>query len=76
MFHTIEFAAEVIIDLEVAPNKPLEKECIQKGARVKVELKPYALETKSGMVEVADLYFPDGRITRRVPFAKFTLVDL
>jgi hypothetical protein len=75
MYHTIEFPADVIVDLEVSRNQPLEKVRFQKGTRVQVEIKPYVIETKKGLVEVADLFFDNGRISRRMPFAKFVLVD-
>lgn len=75
MYHTIEFAADMHPDLEVSPKKPLEKVRIEKGSRHQAQLKPYVVETENGLVEVADLYFIDGRVARRVPFEKFALVD-
>ncbi len=43
--------------------------------RVKVQLRPYVVETGIGPVEVADLYFADGSATRFVPFRSFKFVE-
>jgi len=75
MYHTIEFAVEVFVDLEVSAKQPLEKVRLRKGTRLDAEIKPYVVETDAGLIEVADLYFRDGRVTRRMPFENFSLVD-
>ena len=33
MFHTIEFAVDFTVDMEVSRKKPLERVCMQKGTR-------------------------------------------
>jgi hypothetical protein len=42
---------------------------------MQVQLKPYVVETKDGLVEVADLFFADGTTARGVPFGSFSFVD-
>jgi hypothetical protein len=71
MYHVIEFIGAFTVDVEVARNKPLERMIIQKGAQVRVELRPYVVETKDGPVEVADLFLEDGTAIRMVRFACF-----
>jgi hypothetical protein len=75
MYHTIEFAVESVVDLEISRKHPLEQLRIQKGARMRVQIKPYVIETEDGPVEVADLFFEDGTATRTVRFECFTFVD-
>ena len=75
MYHTVEFFTDFICDREVAPQKPLERVLIRRGCHVRVELKPYVVETVHGPVEVADLFFEDGTCTRTVPFACLAFVD-
>ncbi len=45
------------------------------GTRLHAQLKPYVVETEGGLVEVADLFFPDGTATRAVPFASFSFAE-
>jgi len=71
MYHTIEFVAEVNADIEISPKLPLERLRIEKGARRRVQIKPYVLEAGKGPVEVADLFFEDGTAIRQVPFEFF-----
>ncbi len=75
MYHSIEFAAEFTLDLEISPKHPLERLLIQKGTRLRAQVKPHVAETEAGPVEVADLFFEDGTVTRRVPFAWFSFVE-
>jgi hypothetical protein len=75
MFHTIKFAADLTVDLEVSPKQHLERLRIRKGARLQAQIKPYVVETEDGPVEVADLFFEDGTTTRTVPFNSFAFVD-
>lgn len=75
MYHTIEFADEFLVDLEISPKHWLERLRIQSGTRLKAQLKPYVVETEDGPVEVADLFFPDGTTTRSVPFQCFSFVN-
>ncbi len=74
MYHTIEFGAEFVGDLEVSPKQPLERVRLRKGQRLRAQVRPYVAETAEGPVEVADLFFEDGTATRRVPFAYFAFV--
>ena len=75
MYHTIEFAIEFMVDLEVAPNQPLERMLIRRGTRARTQLKPYVLEAEDGPVEVADLFLEDGTSIRGVRFEWFSFVD-
>jgi hypothetical protein len=75
MFHTIEFAGELIVDLEVSRKQPLERLVIRRGARLRAQLRPSIVVTDAGPVEAADLFFEDGTATRMIPFACFSFVD-
>ncbi len=75
MYHLIEFIADFIADLEVSPRQSLERVRVRKGTRVFVGLCPYIVETASGPVEVADLYFEDGTVARQVCFERFHFVE-
>ncbi len=75
MYHLIEFGEDLMIDLEVSPRKPLERMRVTRGARLRAQLKPYVVETEAGLVEVADLFFPDGTATRAVLFASFFFAE-
>ena len=74
MYHTIEFVKDVNVVLESSPKQSLHMR-IQKGARRRVQLKPYIMEADKGPVEVADLFFEDGTAIRHVPFAFLCFVD-
>jgi hypothetical protein len=75
MYHTLEFAVESMVDLEVSRKQPLERVLIRRGTRVRAQLRPYVIEAKSGPVEVADLFFEDGSSTRAVRFEWFSFVE-
>jgi hypothetical protein len=75
MYHAIEFTTAFTADLEVSPKHPLERLCVQPGMRARVCLRPHIVEAAEGPVEVADLYFEDGSVTRQVPFDQFRFVD-
>jgi hypothetical protein len=75
MYHTLEFTAEFMIDLEVASNQPLERLRLRKGSRLLAQLRPHVEETEWGPVEVADLYFENGTTIRSIPFGGFRFVD-
>ena len=74
MYHTIKFRTECLVDLEVSRKQPLERVLIRSGKGLRAQLKPYVVETESGPVEVADLFFEDGTTVRTVPFACFAFV--
>jgi hypothetical protein len=75
MYHTIEFAEEMMVDLEISPRHWLEQMLIRRGTRLQAQIKPYVVEAEDGPVEVADLFFDDGTTTRMVPFESFSFVD-
>ncbi len=75
MYHTIEFGEEMTVDLEISPKHWLEQMLIRRGTRLQAQIKPYIVETADGLVEVADLFFDDGTITRMVPFESFSFID-
>jgi hypothetical protein len=75
MYHTIEFAVELMADLEISPKHRLEQVLLRQGTRRQAQIKPYVVEGEGSLVEVADLFFEDGTATRMVPFACFSFVD-
>jgi hypothetical protein len=75
VYHLIEFNTAFTVDLEVSPKQRLERLRVRKGTRANVCLRPYALEMEGELVEVADLYFEDGTVTRQVPFERFRFVE-
>ncbi len=75
MYHTIEFGVEFTADLEISPRHRLERVLIQRGTRRQAQIKPYVVEGEAGPLEVADLFFEDGTVTRIVPFACFSFVE-
>jgi hypothetical protein len=75
VYHTIQFAAEFVADLEVSQKHLLERAVLRPGTRLRAQVRPYVTEREDGPVEVADLFFEDGTTTRRVPFAYFSFVD-
>jgi len=75
MYHTIEFATDIPVELEVSPKHPLERLLIRRGTRLRVQLRPHVLESEEGPVEVADLFFEDGTTTRGVRFESFSFVE-
>jgi hypothetical protein len=75
MYHTIEFRRGMLADLEISGKQPLERFRIHKGNRLRAQIKPRMVDTDFGPVEVADLFFEDGTVTRSVPFACFSFVE-
>jgi len=75
MYHTINFAGEYMIDVEISRRQPLERMLIRAGTRLRAQVRPYVVETADCPVEVADLYFEDGSVTRMVPFACFSFAE-
>jgi hypothetical protein len=75
MYHTIEFAVDLWVDVEVSPRQPLEQLLLRTGSRRVAQLKPYIVEGRRGPVQVADLFFADGTTTRRVPLALFSFLE-
>jgi hypothetical protein len=75
MYHTLEFAKDGMVDLDISPKDWLEQLLVRRGARLQVQIRPYVVETEDGPVEVADLFFADGTAARMVPFESFSIVD-
>jgi hypothetical protein len=75
MYHSIEFTAELTVGVEVSSKQPLERLRIERGTRVRAQVKPYVVNSSGGPIEVADLFFQDGTATRKVPFAFFSFVE-
>jgi hypothetical protein len=75
MYHSIEFTVEFSGDLEMSRKHRLERILLPSGTRVRAQIRPYVVETEDGPVEVADLFFEDGTVTRGVPFASFSLLE-
>ena len=75
MYHSIEFNADLTVDLEVSRKQPLERIGLRRGTRLQAQVKPYVVETDDGPVEVADLFFADGTATRQVRFECFAFLD-
>jgi hypothetical protein len=71
MYHLIEFAADLWVDVERSPRHGLERVRLRGGTCVLAQLRPGVAETPEGPVEVADLYFADGTAARAVPYATF-----
>ena len=75
MYHTIEFHEALTLDLEISRKQPVERVSIVKGTRMRVQLRPHVIDTEKEPVEVADLFFEDGTVTRQVRFASFCFVE-
>ena len=60
MYHTVQFNAEFVLDLEMSPRQPLERILIRKGTRLPAQVRSYVVETAEGPVEVSDMFFEDG----------------
>lgn len=71
MYHLIEFAADLWVDLERSPRHRLERVRLRGGTCVLAQLRPHVVETPEGPVEAADLYFADGAVAPGVPYANF-----
>jgi hypothetical protein len=53
----------------------MEQLVIRKGDRFRAQIKPRVIEFDAVPVEVADLQFEDGTVTRQVPYASFSFLD-
>jgi hypothetical protein len=72
MYHTIEFATDMWVDLEWSPKQPLERVRLRRGTRTRAQVQPRVIETPAGPLEAADLFFENGTVGRKVPFARFS----
>jgi hypothetical protein len=75
MYHTIEFAANIWVDLELSPKQPLERIELRRGIRMRAQIRPHVIETLDGPTEVTDLFFEDGTVARDIPFDRFTFAE-
>jgi len=75
LYHTIEFGADMWVDLERSPRQPLERARLGRGTKARAQIRPHVIETPDGPTEVADLFFDDGTAARDVPFSLFTFAD-
>jgi hypothetical protein len=75
MYHTVEFAFDLWVDLERSPRHRPERVRLRGGERRCAQVRPHVIEMPTGLVEAADLFFADGTATRDVPFACFAFVD-
>ena len=75
MYHTIEFAANISVDLELSPKQPLERIELRRGMKIRAQIRPHVIETRRGPIEVTDLFFEDGTVARGVPFDCFTFAE-
>lgn len=75
MYHTIEFAVDLTVDLEISPKHRMERLRVRRGMRMPAHVKPHVIESSTGPVEAADLFFADGTTARSVPFGLFRFVD-
>ena len=75
MYHTIRFAAEFVALPEIPPPPCRQRALLRKGDHLKAQVRPYVVETRRGPVEVADLLFEDGSMTRGVPYRCLAFVD-
>ena len=75
MYHSIQFALAITVDLETSPKQWQERVAIRQGTQMRAQIKPYVVESKHGPIEVADLFFEDGTTARMVPFAHFSFVE-
>jgi hypothetical protein len=75
MYHTVTFPGGLVLDREVSRKQPLDQVRIRAGECLRVQLKPYVVESPDGPMEVADLFFEDGGTARGVPFAFFSFTD-
>jgi hypothetical protein len=60
MYHLIEFADDLWVDVERFPRHRLERMRLRGGTRLRAQLRPQVVETPEGPVEAADLFFADG----------------
>lgn len=76
MYHLIEFRYSSTLDVEIDPRQRLERVRIRRGTRARANAVPHVRETLDrGPVEVADLVWENGAVTRDVPFSLFRFVD-
>jgi hypothetical protein len=89
MYHTIEFRVAGVATFQVPSGAAREEAraqaggrdahtqqlVIQRGTRMRAQIKPYVVESREGPIEVADLLLEDGSFSRAVRFGSFHFVD-
>ena len=75
MYHLIEVAIDLRVDLIGSPRHRRKRRSFRKGSQLWVQIRPYVTEDEGGPAEVADLVFEDGMTVSQVPFASFAFVD-
>jgi hypothetical protein len=75
MYHTIEFTADLSVDLDRSRKQPLERMLIRRGTRRIAQIRPHVVETPAGPVEAADLFFEDGSAARGILFDCFVFAE-
>jgi hypothetical protein len=75
MYHSIEFERDLLAELDVPGQGRTPRVQIDKGTRLKAEIRPYVVESVLGPIEAADLLLEDGTVARTVTFASFHFLD-
>jgi hypothetical protein len=75
MYHRIEFARELLAELDIPGEGRIPRVQIEKGTRLRAQIRPYIVESALGPIEVADLLLEDDTVARTVPFASFRFLD-
>ncbi len=75
MYHSIEFRRDLLAELDIPGEGRTPRVLIDKGTRLKAEIRPYVVESTQGPIEVADLLLEDDTVARTVTFASFRFLD-
>jgi hypothetical protein len=75
MYHSIEFERNLLAELDIPGEGRIPRVQIEKGSRLKAEIRPYVVESTKGPIEVADLLLEDDTVARTVAFASFHFLD-
>ena len=75
MYHSIEFKRNLLAELDIPGEGRTPRVLIDKGTRLKAEIRPYVVESVLGPIEAADLLLEDGTIAHSVAFASFRFLD-
>jgi hypothetical protein len=75
MYHSIEFGRNLLAELDIPGEGRTPRVQIDKGTRVKAEIRPYVVMSALGPIEVADLLLEDDTVARAVAFASFRFLD-
>jgi hypothetical protein len=75
MYHSIEFARNLLAELDIPGQGRTPQVLIDKGTQLKAQIRPYVVESVRGPIEVADLLLEDDTVARTVAFASFRFLD-